>query len=415
MCAGGIALNLFNVISAEEAISIVCANSDIELSGENIRISEALGRIVKEDIISSIDVPGFRRSTVDGYAVNSKGVRGASESIPAMMNLMGEVIMGKCPSCNIEDIDQCVYVPTGGMLPQGADSMVMLEYTEKMDENTILINKPPAPGDNVIDPWEDMEYGETVIKKGHRLRPYEIGVLASLGICHVNVFKKPKIAIISTGDEIVSADTIPLLGEVRDINTYLLYSLIIESGGEPIVYGIVKDNYKLLRETLYKAIKECDIVLVSGGSSVGKKDHTLDVLESFPNSQVFVHGISIKPGKPTIIGKVENKIVFGLPGHPLACAVILKVVVKSYIDKLMDCKDIELPIECQFSINYHKAKGREEYLPVTIEPNGRSILASPIFGKSGLISVFSKAWGFVKIDKNIEGLIEGQKVKVYKF
>lgn len=408
-------LNLFNVVSVEDAVNLIWENSEVELQGEEVKLTKALGRIIEKDIVSEIDVPGFRRSTVDGYAVNSRGVRGTSESIPAMMSLKGEVAMGQSAAFKLEGVDECIYVPTGGMLPRDADSVVMVEYSEKMDESIILINSPVAPGDNVIEIGEDIAFGETIINKGTRLRPYEIGVLSSLGVKSVQVYKKPKIAVISTGDEVVGIDEIPTPGKVRDINTYLLSSLILENGGEPVIYGVVKDSYELLKYTLSKALEECDMVLVSGGSSVGKKDQTLKVLEGMENSKTFVHGISIKPGKPTIIGKADRKIVFGLPGHPLACAVVFKAVVKRYMEKLMGFEEMELPATVEFGMNYHKAKGREEYLPVIIEKKDGKITASPVFGKSGLISVFSKAWGFVRIDKNIEGLREGQRVEVYRF
>lgn len=408
-------MNLLNVVSVEDAIKIICDNSSVKLSGEKVELMEALGRIVKQDIVSDINVPGFRRSTVDGYAVNSRGVQGASESIPAMMNLKGEVVMGKGPSCGIDSMEECVYVPTGGMLPQGADSMVMIEYSEKLDDNTILINKPAAPGENIIEVGEDMIEGEVVIKSGEILRPYEIGVLSSLGVSSIEVFRKPRIAVLSTGDEVVGVHETPNPGQIRDINTYLIASLIEESGCQPVIFGLVKDNYEMLRNTVSKAVEECDIVLISGGSSAGKKDQTLKVIENIGDSKAFAHGISIKPGKPTIIGKVQNKIVIGLPGHPLACAVVFKAVVKKYIHMLMSYENEEFPVQCEFKINYHKAKGRKEYLPVTLKVENGRITASPVFGKSGLISVFSKAWGFIEIDKNIEGLREGQIVEVYKF
>ena len=191
-------------------------------------------------------------------------------------------------------------------------------------------------------------------------------------------------------------------------------SLLIEDGLEPVSYGIIKDDYDLLKDTVDKAFEECDLVLISGGSSVGKKDQTLKVISSYSDGEVLVHGIAVKPGKPTIIGKHKEKIIFGLPGHPLACSIIYKILVKKYIDNLM-CHDEKLyGTSAIMSINYHKAKGREEYLPVAIEEIDNKLIAKPVFGKSGLISVFAKAWGYIKIDKNIEGLKEGQMVEVHR-
>ncbi|MTK11322.1 MAG: molybdopterin molybdotransferase MoeA [Clostridiaceae bacterium] len=407
-------MDLFNVVSVNEAQDILNEKFYYKLEKEEINLEKAIGRIIHEDIISKVNVPEFRRSTVDGYAVNCKDVAGASESIPAMLNLKGEVLMGELAGYSMDLPGECVYVPTGGMIPDGADAVVMIEYTEELDKETILINSTCANGDNVVQIGDDISINEVVIKKGTKLRPYEIGVLSSLGFTEIPVFKKPKVGIISTGDEIVGISERPKLGQVRDINTYLLYSSILKDEAEPINYGVVKDEYELLKNTVDKALKQCDLVLISGGSSVGVKDQTIKVIDSFEESEVLVHGIAIKPGKPTIISKVYGKAVFGLPGHPLSCAIIYEIIVKNFIKKLQNNIDKEYPVQCSFSINYHKAKGREEYLPVVLRNLDNEFIAEPIFSKSGLITGFSKAYGYIKIDKNIEGLREGEKVLVYK-
>ncbi|ABS35473.1 molybdopterin molybdotransferase MoeA [Clostridium botulinum] len=408
-------MDLFNVVSIKEAKSLIEKNFNVKPIKEEVELLSSMDRVIYEDIVSHINVPNFRRSTVDGYAVNSKDVAGASESMPAMMNYRGEVFMGKIPEVNIDFPGDCVYVPTGGMIPEGSDSVIMVEYTERVHEDTVLINKATAYGEKVVEIGEDIAKEEVIIKKGERLRPYEIGVLSSLGITKVPVCRNPKVAIISTGDEIVDPNKEPNLGEVRDINSYLLQASIIEDGGIPINYGIIRDDFNLLKNTVEKAIEDTDIVLISGGSSVGKKDVTIDVINSLGDPGVFVHGIAIKPGKPTIIGNVKDKIVFGLPGHPLSAAVVYKVIVKYYIDKIAGVKEKVFPIVCKFNINYHSAKGREEYLPVTLNWQENEIIASPIFSKSGLISGFSKAYGFIKMDKNLEGIKKNEKVFVYRF
>lgn len=408
-------MDLFNVVSIKEAKDLIEKNFNVKPIKEEVELLNSIDRVIYEDIVSQINVPNFRRSTVDGYAVNSKDIAGASESMPAMMNYKGEVFMGKIPEVNMDFPGDCVYVPTGGMIPEGADSVVMVEYTERVHEDTVLINKATAYGEKVVEIGEDIAKEEIIIKKGKRLRPYEIGVLSSLGITKVPVCRKPKVAIISTGDEIVDPNEELNLGEVRDINSYLLQASIIEDGGIPINYGIIKDDFNLLKNTVEKAIEDTDIVLISGGSSVGKKDVTIDVINSLGDPGVFVHGIAIKPGKPTIIGNVKDKIVFGLPGHPLSAAIVYKVVVKYYIDKIVGVKEDVFPTICKFNINYHSAKGREEYLPVTLNWQEDEIIASPVFSKSGLISGFSKAYGFIKIDKNLEGIKKDEKVFVYRF
>ncbi len=407
-------MELFNVLTVKDTTKLL-DNFTYSLKSEKVTLLNATGRILINDIIAKDNVPDFRRSTVDGYAVNSRDVFGASESIQSVLDLKGEVLMGEEAEGEITMPGQCYYVPTGGAIPKGADSVIMIEYTEKLSDDVILTSKSTSPKENMIEIGEDIKKDEVVITKGTKLRAYEIGVLASLGYYEVEVYKQPKIGIISTGDEVVHPSESIKKGQIRDINTFLLYSLIYESGCVPINYGVIKDEYELLKLAVEKAVSECDIVLMSGGSSVGKKDNTVNVIKDLKCGELLVHGISIKPGKPTIIGRADNKIIFGLPGHPLACAVIFKVIVKHYIENITQYKDTVYPIECKFNINYHKAKGREEFLPVTIEEKKGELIASPVFGKSGLITGFSKAWGYIRIERNEEGIKEGQSVKVFKF
>jgi molybdopterin molybdotransferase len=408
-------MELFKVMSVDDTKKLLKETFKKKVQEEEVELNNALGRIISEDITAKDNVPPFKRSTVDGYAVASRDIVGASETIPAIMNLIGEIVMGQAPSISLKASGDCAYVPTGGMIPEGTDAVVMIEYTDKLDEETILINTSIAYGDNVVDIGEDITKDEVVINKGTKLRPYEIGVLSSLGIGKVRVFKKPKVAIISTGDEIVGCNDAPNLGEVRDINSYMLYTAVLEDGGEPINFGVVKDDFNELSALMKKALEQCDMVLVSGGSSVGKKDQSLRVINSLDSSQVLVHGIAIKPGKPTIIGKVGDKAVFGLPGHPLSCAVVYKVIVKNYLNSLCDFNEKTYGVQCDFEVNYHSAKGREEYLPVIIKEENHNLIASPVLSKSGVITGFSKAWGYIKIEKNVEGILQGEKVYVYKF
>lgn len=407
-------MELFNVLTVKDTTKLL-DNFIYSLKSEKVTLLDATGRILTNDIIANDNVPDFRRSTVDGYAVNSRDVFGASESIQSVLDLKGEILMGEEADGEITIPGQCYYVPTGGAIPKGADSVIMIEYTEKLSDDVILTSKSTSPGENMVEIGEDIKKDEVVITKGIKLRAYEIGVLASLGYYEVEVYKQPKIGIISTGDEVVHPSESIKKGQIRDINTFLLYSLIYESGCVPINYGVIKDEYELLKLAVEKAVSECDIVLMSGGSSVGKKDNTVNVIKDLKGGELLVHGISIKPGKPTIIGRADDKIIFGLPGHPLACAVIFKVIVKHYIENITRYKDTVYPIECKFNINYHKAKGREEFLPVTIEEKKGELMASPVFGKSGLITGFSKAWGYIRIERNEEGIKEGQSVKVFKF
>ncbi|MBC2581445.1 gephyrin-like molybdotransferase Glp [Clostridium sp. DJ247] len=408
-------MDFYKVASVEEVKDIINSNFSLNLEKELIDLKQCNGRILYQDITSPLNIPGFKRSMVDGYAVKCKDVQGASESIPSMLDLKGEVTMGKMSSQALEFSGECMYIPTGGMLPKGSDSVVMIEYTDKMEDDTILVNKSVAFGENVLDEDEDVELGETVLKGGTLLKPYSISMLSSLGIIKVPVFCKPRVGIISTGDEIVSPEENPNPGQIRDINSYLLYSSVIEDGGEPILYGVIGDDYEKLLEAAQKALDECDIVLISGGSSVGKKDQTAKVIDALGEPGILLHGISIKPGKPTILGKVKNKPIFGLPGHPLSCAVIYRILVRYLLQRIMKLEEVEYAIPCKFSMNYHKAKGREEYLPVTIDNKEEEYIAIPILTKSAAISGFTKACGYVKIDKNVEGILKDQRVYVYRF
>ncbi len=324
-------MDLFNVLTVKDTSKLIDDNFSLEIEGESVTLTEATGRILKNDVTAKGNVPDFRRSTVDGYAVYSRDVFGASESVQSILDLKGEILMGQETQGEITAPGQCYYVPTGGMLPKGADSVIMLEYAEKLDDATILVSKSPSPGENVVEIGEDIRKGKVVIKKGTRLRAYEIGVLSSLGFYEVLVCRKPKIGIISTGDELVHPSEKIFPGQIRDINTYLLSSLAKDGGCIPVRYGIIKDEYELLKDAVEKAVSECHIVLVSGGSSVGKKDNTVNVIKGLEDGELLVHGVSVKPGKPTIMGKSKGKIIFGLPGHPLACAVIFQVMVKYYI------------------------------------------------------------------------------------
>ncbi|KRQ86419.1 Molybdopterin molybdenumtransferase [Caloramator mitchellensis] len=407
-------MELLKLVTVNEAKEIIKNNKSYKIETEKVSILDVLERVLAVDIYSNENVPEFVRSTVDGYAVSSNDVFGASESLPAILKLVGEVKIGSVPPSDIKD-GECMYVPTGGMLPNGADTVAMIEYTEKLDDETILINKPVAPLQNIVEIGEDVNKGELVLKKGTRIRPYEVGVLASLGILEVEVYKRIKVGIISTGDEVVPPTEKIELGKVRDINSYLLYSLCIEESVEPVLYGIINDDFDKLREAVERALGECDVVLMSGGSSVGTKDETVKVIKSFEGSNIFIHGIAIKPGKPTIVGKVNDKFIFGLPGHPLACAVIFKNFVAHYLDLIRNFEREEYPIECIFSVNYHKAPGRAEFLPVQIKEEDGVLKAYPTYYKSGLISCFAKSFGYVYIEKELEGLYAGQNVKVIKF
>lgn len=404
---------MFSSFTIEEAKEIISRKQSYNLDIETINIEKCLGRITAKDIISECNVPGFRRSIMDGYAVRFEDLKKASPSKPRTLKLVGEVEMGKSPTFKIE-AGECGYIPTGGMLPLGADSIIIIENTKRNDDKTILAQVATVKGEYIVAEDEDVKKGAIVIKSGKKIRPYEIGVLCSIGCNKVEVFKQPKIGIISTGDEIVAVNEIPKLGQVRDINTYLLLSLIQDSYAEPVIYDVTRDEFTEIFNVASKAIKECDIVLIVGGSSVGIKDETLRVLKSMERSEILIHGLALKPGKPTIVASCDNKIVFGMPGHPLSCAVVYKTLVSFYLSCITKHIQEEYPTTCKFVTDYEKTKGREEYIPVNIEEREGKLFANPIRSKSGIITTFSKAWGYVKTDKELEKIYDGEIVSVYK-
>ena len=385
---------------------------DIKVGYEEIEIAKALDRVAFEDIFSQVDIPDFNRSTVDGYAVVSKDTFGASEGIPVFLNVIGKVEMGEATALKAS-AGQCIYVPTGGMIPQGADGMLMIEYVELIDEGMLAAHSPVAPGENIIFKGDDVKQEEKVLTKGRLIRSQDIGVLCAAGISHVKVSKRPRVVVISTGDEIVDPFGQVRLGQVRDINTYTLSAMVQELGGEVTKSIVVKDDYDLIRNTVYEASKDNDIVVISGGSSVGAKDNTEKVIDSFGEPGVFVHGVAVKPGKPTILGRVGNAAVFGLPGHPVSAVIIFKIFVEELIDRLLGKTKESLFINAVCSVNLHSSPGKETHQMVELIEEENGFVAKPIHAKSSAISQLSKAQGVIRIPVDKEGIKKGETVKVY--
>lgn len=400
---------MLNVVSLEEAIDITQKEfSGFRPESEKLNIYNCLGRVLAKDIISYENIPPFDRSTVDGYAVLSSDTFGAGEGMPSMLTLKGEILMGEEADLSVES-SECIKISTGGMLPEGADSVVMIEQTEQMIDGTCLIFKAVSPFQNVTKTGDDVKIGQTVIKKGTLITSKHIGILCALGITEVECVRKIKVGIISSGDEIVPVEEAVPTGKIRDINSHFLASLMKENGCDTKEYGIVRDSFDELYGILQKAATECDVVLISGGSSAGSKDMTAAVIDK--NGKVFFHGIAVKPGKPTIFGKVNETAVFGLPGHPAAAYLIAKAVVMKLIDFYTQQTSKSLSLTAEITQSVSSNHGREELVPVTIE-DGK---ASPLLFKSGLVSLLSSADGYIVIPRNKEGVFKSEKVTVYLF
>ena len=402
----------FKVTALENVLELIPTFLPCDV--EYVPIEETNARILAEDIVSAMDLPDFPRSTVDGYAVRASSTFGASEGNPAYLTVKGTVVMGSCPDFSIGP-GGAADISTGGMLPDGTDSVVMVEHTEAIDDATLEIHRSVAPGQHVIEIGEDIKKGETILSCGLKLRPQETGMLAAFGKKDIPVFRKPVIGIISTGDEVVSIHDTPGPGQIRDINTYTLSGLIKEAGGIPLVFGIVKDDFQTLLDTCTSALEKSDMVLISGGSSVGSRDFTIEVLSSLPDPEILVHGISISPGKPTILARSEKKAVWGLPGHVVSTMVVFKMVVQPFIEHLGGLsarKRKILTFLARLSRNISSAQGRIDYIRVRIVKKDGDLWAEPVLGKSGLINTMIQADGLIEIGINTEGLDKGTMVEV---
>jgi molybdopterin molybdotransferase len=385
------------------------------LSSEKINIEDSLHRVLSEDIISPINLPEFPRSTVDGFALKAKDTFGVSEKNPAILRMVGEIPMGQVSDIEVKE-GEAVKVATGGMIPKGADAVEMVEFTEWVDSHTLHAFKTLSPLENMIQVGEDVKAGEVVLHQGHWIRPQDIGLMAGIGKTDVHIHLRPRVGIISSGDEIVSIETVPKLGEIRDINRYTIVSMVKEAGGIPLFLGIVKDRFNDLKERIELGLRESDMVVITGGSSVGSLDLTEEVLQIFPGTEILGHGVSIRPGKPTLLADIHGKPFLGLPGHPVSAMVIFHFFGKPILKILSGLsREIiwhQIKLRAKASRNIPSVPGREDYVRVKLEEREGTLWAHPIFGKSGAISNLVKANGLIRIGINEEGLEEGEEAEV---
>ena len=380
---------------------------------ENVETSQALGRVMVGPLRSPEALPAFDRSTVDGYAVRARDTFGASDGLPAYLALVGEVPMGAAPSFTLSG-GQAALIHTGGMLPPGADAVVMLEYTQLARPGEVEVLRAAAPGENVLQAGEDVRVGQEVLPGGARLRPAEIGGLMALGLTQVAVARAPQVGILSSGDEVVDPHQPVRPGQVRDINSYTLAALVAQHGGCPRRYGILPDQRETLRAVLRQALAECDLVIITAGSSASTRDLTAEVIDEMGAPGVLVHGVNVKPGKPTILAVCDGKPVIGLPGNPVSALVIAGLFVRPVIERLlgMDRQRPDAAVTARLTVNLPSQAGREDWAPVRLRQSGGQVLAEPIFYKSNLIFTLAQADGLLHIPPDANGLEVGATVSV---
>jgi len=378
---------------------------------EEVPLEESWGRKAACDILARWDLPHFRKSTVDGLAVRSQDTFGASESLPAFFINKEEISMGRTPSKHLGK-GEGMLIPTGGMLPEGSDAVVMIEHIEDFGDSLYGVTQPVAPGENLIDIGEDIAAGKVFIPRFFTIRAQEMGLLAAQGMVKVSVLVRWNIGILSTGDEIVSPEISPDQAQTRDINGYTLMGQAIACGCNVKYYGIVRDDEKELRECLQKMISENDIIILSGGSSVGTRDLTAGLIQEAGEPGLLFHGLALRPGKPTIAGVTQGKVIFGLPGHPASAMIVFDNLIRPLLDDTTQGRlNIPLP-EGILTQNIYSGSGREEFLHVRITPKDSDYLLEPLRGKSGLISTIVEADGLIHVSLDNEGLEAGKRIKV---
>jgi molybdopterin molybdotransferase len=404
------------LIHLPEAVArLLGALPEREPEAEEIDPAAALGRVLAADLFAPEDLPGFERSTMDGYAVRAADTYGASEALPAYLELVGEVPMGAPAGVEVGP-GQVVAISTGGVLPDTADAVIMVENTE-LSGNMVEVVKGVAPGDNTVKPDEDVARGAFLFGKGQVLGPAQIGALVGLGITIVEVNKRPLVAILATGDELVTAGETPGPGQVRDINTAALSAAVMQEGCEVRACGIVSDDFELLLAASREALAGSDALIISGGSSAGMRDLTVDILGALGEPGVLAHGLYLKPGKPTLIAVCGGKPVLGLPGNPASALAVFREVVVPLLEHLKGeapgpSHGVARTVDAIMERSVSSATGRLELVPVSLKVEGDALIASPVLGKASLIGTLARAHGQVRVPEGKEGLEQGERVTV---
>ncbi len=409
-------MRVFQAKKLDEAISLALAQVEPVAETEEILSTGAYGRILAQAIVCPEDIPGFARSAMDGYAVRAQDICGASHEDPVTLKVIGSVEIGQDPRALSRVAEgEAMEVPTGGPIPPGADAVVMLEETERQSSDTVRIFSAGVAGTHVLAADSDFQRGERVFRAGHRLRAVDLGALLAMGVLSVNVYRRVRVGILSTGDELVEAERTTRPGQIRQINSHILRSLLEAQGAHGFADGIVPDDRKKLEAAVQQAVSEHDMVLLSGGSSVGSRDWTLDVLRKL--GEVFIHGLQIKPGKPTIFAVIEKKPVVGLPGNPVSCAIVFEKFVRPVLARRSGLK-VLLPshrlASAHLTQTVRSVIGREDFVAVRLRlDDERGILyAEPVLGHSNNISTLARADGVLSVPADLEEIPQGAQVWV---
>ncbi len=405
----------FPLVTSAEALAHLRRFAPLPV--ERIAVADATGRVLGRDVRTTLDLPHFARSYMDGYAVRARDTTGASDASPVRLRVTGSILMGH-PAPGRLGAGEAMRIPTGGMLPSGSDAVVMVEHTAETPDGAVTIARAATPMQHVMRRGEDAKKGTRIFRRGHRIRPADVGALSGIGLAKVWVHRRPRVAVLATGDEIVPPDVVPGLGQVRNVNQYAIRALISAAGGEPVDFGVLPDREKVIATAMRRALRQADAVLISGGSSVGTKDLTPAVVAAMPQSRLLVHGIRIKPGKPTLIARAAGKPIIGLPGNPTSALVIFHVFALPLIRRLGG-ETVEAAFVAERSVRatlgaaLPSLPGREDYVRVALasKPDG-SVVATPVLGGSGDIVGFVRADGLVRIPTDVAALAAGEAVTV---
>lgn len=415
-----------NLLTGEAAWEVFTGQFKPQVVSERIAVAGALGRVLSQDATAPHDLPTFVRSTVDGYAVVAADTHGASSGMPAYLDVVAEAPMGKLVDFVLGS-GQAALVHTGGMVPRGADAVVMIEQTHRaggpmfggkalqpgFEPYALEVYRPVASGDACIYPGEDVRAGEVVLQTGHTLRAQDLGGLLAVGITEVQVARQPRVGIVSQGDEVVPPESEPGPGQVRDINSYTLAGLVSQIGGIPQNYPIAPDTEAGLDAIVQQAYRESDLLVITAGSSVSYRDLTAGAINKLGKPGVLVHGVAIRPGKPTILALSDGKPVFGLPGNPVSCINIFKVFVVPTIRLMLGARPPrQHTVKARLVRNIPAGSGRADFVRVRLEERDGEMWAAPVFGKSNLIFTLVRSEGVVEVALDSNGIPAGETVTV---